>query len=161
MDDEILSQARQLHHTIRALQQRLAIRNLRIDSGGKLPTRELTLAQLTTLRVIHERGQVNLKELAEATRVSSPSASAMVDRLTDLGLAMRQSSATDRREVRIGLTPEGTNAVEHCERELLHSLIEILQQLGSETSSRWCAVYEQIQGILDEENAATEAVLTR
>ncbi len=161
MDDEILSQARQLHRTIRALQQRLMIRNLRLATGGLTPPRELTLAQVTTLRVIHERGSINLKDLAEATKVSSPSASAMVDRLTDLGLAVRQSSASDRREVRIELTPDGATAVEQGERELLHSLIEFLQKLGPETSGRWCDVYEQIQQILDEEHASTEAVLVK
>lgn len=161
MDDEILSQARQLHRTIRALQQRLMIRNLRLDTGGPTAPRELTLAQVTTLRVIHERGSINLKDLAEATKVSSPSASAMVDRLTDLGLAVRQSSASDRREVRIELTPDGATAVEQGERELLHSLIEFLQKLGPETSSRWCDVYEQIQQILNEEHASTEAVLVK
>lgn len=160
MEDEILSQARQLHRTIRALQQRLMIRNLRLD-GSFAPPRELTLAQVTTLRVIHERGSVNLKDLAEATRVSSPSASAMVDRLADQGLAVRQSSTSDRREVRIELTPSGRTAVELCERELLNSLIEFLHKLGPETSSRWCAVYEQIQEILNEEQAPAEAMLVK
>lgn len=160
MDDEILSQARQLHRTIRALQQRLMIRSLRLE-GDFAPPRELTLAQVTTLRVIHEHGSVNLKDLAEATRVSSPSASAMVDRLADQGLAVRQSSTSDRREVRIELTPSGRMAVEQCERELLNSLIEFLHKLGPETSSRWCAVYEQIQEILNEEQAPAEAVLVK
>lgn len=160
MDDEILSQARHLHRTIRALQQRLMIRNLRLESNGPTP-RELTLAQVTTMRVIHERGSINLKDLAEATKVSSPSASAMVDRLTDLGLAVRQSSASDRREVRIELTPDGATAVEQGERELLQSLIEFLHKLGPDTSSRWCEVYEQIQQILDEEHASAEAVLVK
>lgn len=158
--DEILSQARQLHGTIRALQQRLMIRSLRLG-GDFAPPRELTLAQVTTLRVIHERGSVNLKDLAEATKVSSPSASAMVDRLADQGLAVRQSSTSDRREVRIELTPSGQTAVEQCERELLNSLIEFLHKLGPETSSRWCAVYEQIQEILNEEQAPAEAVLVK
>ena len=98
MDDEILNQARQLHRTIRTLQQRLMLRSLRITAVGKTAPRELTLAQMTTLTEIHQRGTVNLKELAEATQVSSPSASAMVDRLTDLGLAERRISTTDRRE---------------------------------------------------------------
>lgn len=158
MDNEILSQARQLHGTIRALQQRLMIRNLRLE-GRLTPPRELTLAQVTTLRVIHERTSVNLKDLAEATRVSSPSASAMVDRLSDQGLAVRQSSTADRREVRIELTPDGRAAVEQCERELLNSLIEFLHKLGPETSSQWCEVYEKIQEILNEEQATAEAAL--
>lgn len=161
MNDEIMGQARQLHQTIRALQQRLAIRHLRLDTGGPAAPRELTLAQVTTLRVIHERGSINLKDLAEATKVSSPSASAMVDRLTDLGLAIRQSSTSDRREVRIELTPDGDTAVEQCEHELLHSLIEFLEKLGPDTASRWCEVYEQIQQILDEERAAAEAVFVK
>ncbi len=160
MEDQTLNQARQLHRTIRALQQRLLIRSLRPETG-RTPSRELTLAQVSTLRVIHERGSVNLKDLAEATKVSSPSASAMVDRLTDLGLAVRQSSTSDRREVRIELTPDGKAGVELYERELLHSLIEFLQKLGPETSSRWCEIYEQIQEILDEENAPAIAAVAK
>jgi len=154
MDEIILDQARQLHGTIRELQQRLMIRSLRVNPAGSGSPRELTLAQITSLTVIHTRGSVNLKELAEATHVSPPSASAMLDRLSDLGLASREASAHDRREVRISLTPEGAGAVELFEGALLHTLVDLLQRLGSETASQWCGVYAQIQSILDDQQPA-------
>ncbi len=127
------------------------IRSLRLDSAAPGSPRELTLSQITTLTVIHAHGSVNLKELAEGTHVSPPSASAMLDRLTDLGLAVREISETDRREVRISLTPAGVGAVEHFEGALLHTLVDLLHRLGPETARQWCGVYEQIQSILDDE----------
>lgn len=156
-DNEIVMQARQLRGTIRALQQRLMIRSLRFNTAGRTPARELTLAQMTTLMVIHERNSVNLKELAEATHVSPPSASAMVDRLVDLGLAARHVCDTDRREVRITLTTGGAGAVEHCQSELLQTLTHLLQRLGPETARQWCEVYDRIQEILDREAPAALA----
>ncbi len=121
----------------------------------------MTLAQITTLTVIHARGPINLKELAEATHVSPPSASAMIDRVSDLGLATRETSPSDRREVRISLTRAGAGAVEHFESALLHTLVDLLRRLGPETSQQWCDVYEQIQSILDEEQLVAAAAAVK
>lgn len=155
MDADVFDQARRLHGTIRDLQQRLTVRSLRPDTGLGNAPRELTLAQITTLTVLHERGTMNLKDLAEATHVSPPSASAMIDRLSDFHLVQRETSAADRREVRISLTPAGTEAVEHFERALLNSLVDLLQKIGPDSAQQWCEVYEQVQGVLDTEPAIT------
>ena len=101
---------------------------------GVSPGNALTHAQITTLTVLHERGAMNLKELAESTHVSPPSASAMVDRLSDLRLVQREIAETDRREVRITLTEAGMRAVERFEGALLESLVDLLQKMGPDAS---------------------------
>ena len=152
MLDKTREQARQLLGTIMQLQRRVLVRTARRNLEQVSPARDLSMRQMTTLLVIRERGEMSLKEIAAATRVSSPSASTMVDRLVELGMATRRNSDVDRREVRVGMTDEGEKTVEVLEGELLESLAEIMNKIGPEYAQRWCDVYERIQHYLDEES---------
>ena len=109
------------------------------------------MPQMSTLAVIREHEAMSLKEIAEATRVSAPSASAMVDRLVDIGVVTRVPSTTDRREVRIALSSDGKATVDAMEGQLLQAILDILEKLGTENARQWCEVYGKIQDILDAE----------
>ncbi len=129
------------------------MRNPRSAARSMGRQREFSVAQLTTLTVIRNRPSLSLKELAAATFVSSPSASAMVDKLVDLGLVERRSSETDRREIRISLTLEGEEAAGAFEGESLRTLVELLDRVGPETARKWGEVYMRIQECLDRDKS--------
>jgi DNA-binding MarR family transcriptional regulator len=149
--ENLLEQARLLYKTIQDLKASVLLKNAPVNAGLECAAKELTLPQMTTLVVIRDAGEMSLKELAEATQVSPPAASAMVDRLVDLGMVTREPSTVDRREVRLALSADGEMAVNVMESQLLGALVELLEKLGPETASQWCEVYGRIQGILDEE----------
>lgn len=150
-----MDQARALHRTIRRLQTRVLAKSVRAESDDGSRTRELTLPQVTTLLVVRELSEVSIKALAEATHVSAPSASAMVDRLVEAGLLWRENSRTDRREVRVSLTPEGAGAVGILEEYLLKSLTGMLEKVGPGMAEDWCKIYARIDEILDDEERGT------
>ena len=152
MIEETRKQARQLLVTIMQLQRRVLVRTARRNLEQVSPARDLSMRQMTTLLVIRERGEISLKEIAAATRVSPPSASTMVDRLVELGMATRRNSDVDRREVCVAITDEGEKTVAVLEGELLESLAEIMNKIGPEYAQRWSDVYERIQHYLDEES---------
>lgn len=140
---------------MRQLQERVLVRSPRQAAKEvRHEDRDLSVAQLTTLTVIRNYPDLSLKDLAAATGVSSPSASAMVDKLVELGLVDRRPAAADRREIRITLTEAGEVAAGAFEGESLRTLIELLDRVGPETARKWTEVYTRVQECLDGDQSA-------
>lgn len=68
---------------------------------------DLTLPQYRALVVLGSRGGLNVTVLAEEVGVHQTTASRLVARLVADGLVERETNADNRREVRLGLTPDG------------------------------------------------------
>ena len=65
-----------------------------------------SLSHLEVLKIVAEKGNPSLKDVARGLRITSPSASVLVEALVRNKLVTRDASASDRRTVRIGLTPK-------------------------------------------------------
>jgi DNA-binding MarR family transcriptional regulator len=100
------------------------------------------------LLTVRERGQVTIKELAEALQVSAPSASAMVDRLVEMGALTREQNPNDRREVAVALSPQAQQVTAMMEEGLLGGIVDLIEKLGPEYAAMWCKVYDKIGKIL-------------
>ena len=64
------------------------------------------LAQIKTLLYLHHRERATVGEIATGLGVAMPTASELVDRLVEDGLAERATNPNDRRQVLVWLTPE-------------------------------------------------------
>jgi DNA-binding MarR family transcriptional regulator len=73
---------------------------------------EVTLTQYRSLVILASRGPQGIAELAEAVAVTSPTASRMCERLVRKGLVRRRTDRSDRRQVRIALTPAGRRLID-------------------------------------------------
>lgn len=147
-NDIILEQARRLHRIVKQLQDRV-LRNhgpFTVASGDF--SGELTFTQLSTLVAIRDHGEMSLKELAEATSVSPPSASTMVEKLVEMKAITREHSKVDRREVRVAISPRGLKAVESLEQIMLEELMSLIEGIGPECASQWVEVYERIEAFI-------------
>lgn len=144
-DDTTLNQARQIRRTIKQLQDRVLRHHgpFTIETDGF--SAELTFTQLSTLIAIRDHGEMSLKELAEATHVSPPSASTMVEKLVEMKAITREHSRVDRREVRVALSQRGLRAVNSLEQTMLEELIELLEGIGPDFAEQWIQVYERIE----------------
>ena len=78
----------------------------RRDPGGVLPG-DLTLAQLSILMTLQERGPMRMTALAAHQRVRTPTATVAIRRLQKLGLVARSRDPTDLRAVVVRITPHG------------------------------------------------------
>ena len=155
-NDEIWQQARSISQTVRLLRRRIMARHgqLSLSSGTETACPELTLPQLNMLMAVRDLDQGTIKELAEALGVSAPSASTMVERLVEMGLVTREQSQVDRREVLVRLAPDVDKGIDQLEREILHSIVEILETIGPEYARMWCRVYAEIEKAIKEEDKA-------
>jgi len=150
MDRGLLAQARSLLETSHMLRGRVASR-LHQTGSPMAECPELTLPQMNMVQTVIERGRVTIKQLAEALQVSAPSASAMVERLVELGALTREQSKVDRREVVIAISPDAERRIRRLEEQMLDSIAEILDKIGPQYAQMWCDVYERIREVLQQE----------
>lgn len=78
----------------------------RRDPGGVLPG-DLTLAQLSILMTLQERGPMRMTVLAAQQHVRTPTATVAIRRLEKLGLVERSRDSADLRAVFVKITPHG------------------------------------------------------
>ena len=88
------------------------LRNLTRLVGGADDGPAMTATQRIALVELGDGGSMRLNDLAGRMGVSAPTASRSVDALVELGLAERSPDPSDRRAVRIDLTPVGRELLE-------------------------------------------------
>lgn len=153
MDETALQQARYLHETIEIMKLRMGKRISAAMEAAGCKT-DFTMTQMHTLMVIYHHEGLSLKELAQMLGVSPPSASAMVERLVELGALRREQSKRDRREVAIFITPDSKETIEVVERTVLEGLLHVMERIGRDYATMWCQVYERIRAVIEEDEAA-------
>ena len=83
---------------------------------------DLTLAQLSILLTLLDRGPIRMTELAAHERVRTPTTTVAIRRLEKLGLVKRSRDPSDLRAVLVNVTPRGL--VQH--REALEARRQVL-----------------------------------
>ena len=106
---------------------RLALRRFLAASEAISKGAGVTQQQYQALLAIKaaEGAHMTMSDLAEQLLLTHHAAVQMVDRLAKAGLAERQPSERDRRQVRLGLTPAGDKVVENL---AARHLAEMLRQ---------------------------------
>lgn len=148
-DETTLNQARLIHRSLMVFRKRVMARHLAV--AGRGCGCDLTLAQMNMVMLVHEHGQMTLKDLAEALRVSPPSASAMVDRLVETGALTREQNRANRREVIIRIAVSAETDIEAAERQALGAIVEVLEKLGRADAKAWCDIQSRIMQALEGE----------
>jgi DNA-binding MarR family transcriptional regulator len=108
---------------------------------------ELTLAQLSILLTLLDRGPIRMTELAAHERVRTPTTTVAIRRLEKLGLVKRSRDPSDLRAVLVDVTPRGL--VQHREslaarRSYLATLLSKLSEDELETLTKALAPLERL-----------------
>ena len=112
---------------------------------------DLSITQLHFIMTIKQRGQLTMTELAALMNVSPPSASAMVDRLVNRGLLLREHSTEDRRKVVVKISPGAMKNTGEIENTLLTFFIGLVEKIGPEIAQQWCDVLAKVKSVIEEE----------
>jgi DNA-binding MarR family transcriptional regulator len=102
--------AAELSQCWRELGATLASRRLHASLHPELAAK-LTPSKLRALDQLAEHGSLRVGALAEQLGVDDTTATRLVDRLEDLGVAERRNEPDDRRATAVGLTPAGEELV--------------------------------------------------
>jgi len=106
------------------------------------------MTQLYAVKATRAHGHVTITQLSEILNVSPPSASAMVDRLVEKGMLIRERSSEDRRKVLVRVSPDAVKDIEKVEEKILNIFVELVEKIGPESAAKWCEVLGQIKEIL-------------
>jgi MarR family transcriptional regulator, organic hydroperoxide resistance regulator len=101
--------------------------------------------QLHLLGLLNELGPTTVSHLAALLGTSPPSASAMVDRMVDTGLVVRERNEDDRRVVTVSLSPGGKNALEAALGGRRGMLERVLSQLDDEELQTTLRVIDRLE----------------
>ncbi|MBI1318389.1 MAG: MarR family transcriptional regulator [Candidatus Hydrogenedens sp.] len=155
MNQHYLSCARDIHQTVRRLQERITGQFIRggKEAAGKALA-DLTMPQCNALLALRDHVELTIKDFAERLHVSAPSASVMADKLVEMGMVERRPNPADRRAVLISVSPYGMEVINEVESELFSTLVSIMERLGEEKSRQWRELYESIGEILAEDEAS-------
>jgi DNA-binding MarR family transcriptional regulator len=91
---------------------------------------DLGIGQLKAIMVLARHGRLTVGGLASALGVSEPSASLLVDKLVNRGLAVRENDPADRRRTLVFTSDQGNLLVERLRRSRRDQLAAWLGLMG-------------------------------
>lgn len=91
--------------------------------------KELTFTQLRILLAI-EYGKDQVGKLARSAHVAQPAMSKTVDHLIRLGLVRREPHLTDRRQIKLSLTPKGAAMTERVRLRAAEKYVDAIRSLS-------------------------------
>lgn len=115
----------------RELGTTLASRRLHASLHPELAAK-LTPSKLRALDLLAEHGGLRIGELADRVGVDDTTATRLVDRLEELGLARRGAVEGDRRAIVVGLTDEGEELVSGVLERRQQFFVDVLGALEPE-----------------------------
>ena len=145
--------ARYIMTTGKLIQNRIiSLHNPHFGSGkSKRALKELSLSQIQTIMTVYSSRQISMTALSKQMGVSPPSSSAMVNRLVEKGILMREHSRIDRRRVMVQIAPSVKTDIQTIEEAILLRFVDLVEKLGHETAVMWCDVLEKVKAILEKE----------
>src|SRR3954468_4237574 len=93
---------------------------------------DVTLPQLRALVLVRGRGPLRLSDLAAELDIDTSTATRLVDRLVRKGLLSRKVEETDRRALRLSLTPAGRGLLRRMTEYRKRELRKVLAQLDDD-----------------------------
>jgi DNA-binding MarR family transcriptional regulator len=89
----------------------------------------ITMPQAKLLYLLGASGELHMSTLVQRLGVSLSTVSGLVDRVVDHGLAARREDPADRRQVLVGLTPEGAAFIDRFRELNARQMRELLGAL--------------------------------
>jgi len=104
----------------------------------------ISIPQFTLLGFLNQSTGLNMSQLAELMRHTTPATTGLVDRLVDAGLVERFSHPRDRRQVLVQITDKGRELVEGMKRGIVSDVTETFSELDAEDQEAWVRIYRAI-----------------
>jgi DNA-binding MarR family transcriptional regulator len=113
---------------------------------------DLTLAQLSILLTLLDRGPIRMTELAAHERVRTPTTTVAIQRLEKLGLVKRSRDSTDLRAVLVEVTPEGLVQHDEALETRRRHLAAILSKLNDDERENLTRALRPLERLADAED---------
>jgi DNA-binding MarR family transcriptional regulator len=119
----------------------------------------LTPSQLLLLQLVARRGKLGAGAIADATRLSHATVTALLDKLEQRGLLVRRRDAADRRRVEVALTVEGEAILAATPDALQDIFAKRFDRLADWEQAGLVAALERVAVLLDADTIDASPVL--
>lgn len=104
----------------------------------------ISIPQFTLLGFLNQSSGLNMSQLAELMRHTTPATTGLVERLVEADLVERFSHPSDRRQVLVQITDKGRELVEGMKRGIARDVTETFEELEPEDQEAWVRIYRAI-----------------
>lgn len=119
-------------------------RSFLVELSTEVNRGNISIPQYTLLGFLNQSAGLNMSQLAELMRHTTPATTGLVDRLVDAGLVERFGHPKDRRQVLVRITDKGRELVEGMRRGIVRNILEIFKDISSDDQEAWVRVYRTI-----------------
>ncbi|MEI6388591.1 MAG: MarR family transcriptional regulator [Spirochaetota bacterium] len=150
-EDTAPSTARELLETMSRFERAFHMTAHRfMGQGGKLGQSFL----LFMIRKNEAQGEAGMRvsDIACHLHVSASNVTQMVTELEDKGFVERKMDASDRRVVKVSLSPQGRKAIEEMRTPYFAKMDELVLHLGEERSKTLIGLLGEVEGFLMQGN---------
>ncbi|GAA6195184.1 MarR family transcriptional regulator [Pseudophaeobacter sp.] len=119
----------------------------------------VTPAQFRVLQIISEHGFATAKAISLRMQVSQGTVTSLVDKLVRDGLALREKSREDRRQIHITLTDAGRETLADAPDPLQQRFVRKFSALNDWEQAMLVASLERVAAMLDAEDLDASPVL--
>ena len=119
-------------------------RSFLVELSTEVNRGNISIPQYTLLGFLNQTSGLNMSQLAELMRHTTPATTGLVERLVEAGLIERFSHPKDRRQVLVRITDKGRELVEGLKRGIVRNLQELFKDLSQEDIEAWLRIYRTI-----------------
>jgi len=128
----------------------LIMKGIMKKEGSLIYKEGLTLAQMIALGILEEKDALKMNEIAGELNISLPAATGLIGRLHKIGMVKREYDDSDRRIIRVRLTPKGKKAIEASRELKLRSMQRAFSGLTEKERQDYLNVLKKIKNIVYE-----------
>ncbi len=132
-------------------------RSFLVELSTEVNRGNISIPQYTLLGFLNQSTGLNMSQLAELMRHTTPATTGLVDRLVEAGLVERFSHPKDRRQVLVRITDKGRELVEGMKRGIVRNIMEMFKELSHDDQEAWVRIYRTIIRRCSAHHAATTA----
>jgi DNA-binding MarR family transcriptional regulator len=151
---ELTELAEGLHRTLSKL---FSILRRGDPSAGAATASDLTLAQLSILVTLLDRGPIRMTDLAAHERVRTPTTTVAIRRLEKIGLVKRSRDPSDLRAVLVDITPRGLAVHRESLTNRITALATLISHLSGPDQETLCKALAPLERLADSEPVASPA----
>ncbi len=133
----------------------LAVRrtNMVLDAGSVVAQAALGIGRsdLAALELLTISGKLTAGDIADQLSISTGTATAVVDRLTEAGYAVRSADAHDRRRILVSITQKGRRRFQEAFQQRWQWLHEVASDLSSDELATVVRFLLRLHEIMPEE----------
>ncbi len=139
---EIRKDAEKLADIFTTLQRCFLMNLSRELSRGKV-----SFPQYFLLGFLAQQKFLTMSEIAQKMGHTTAAATGLVDRLENLGYAVRTHASEDRRKIMVEITGSGASLVNRIREDMIDGVVKFMGYLTMEEQRAWLQIYEKITSV--------------